>query len=83
MPVCASTGRGKTFDDHLQRTFDHELEFSYFDTAIQNFCDKHGLLILRWQQNHLKKKHIDPDAYFCITDSPPCRGTGLGLPICR
>jgi hypothetical protein len=57
---------GKTFDEHSERTLDHELEISYFHIAIQEHCDRHGL-ILTWRQADLKHG-IDPDAYFSIKD---------------
>jgi hypothetical protein len=56
----------KTFDEHSQRTLDHELEISFFHVALKTFCMKHGL-VLHWRQKDLKKT-IAPDAYFAITD---------------
>ena len=57
---------GKTFDEHSERTLDHELEISYFHMALQEFCDHRGL-VLRWKQSDLKHG-VNPDAYFSITD---------------
>jgi len=56
----------KTFDDHSQRTLDHELEISYFHIELKEFCQKNGLK-LYWQQADLKCT-IHLDAYFAITD---------------
>jgi hypothetical protein len=57
----------KTFDEHSERTLDHELEISFFHIALKKFCVKHGLE-LYWQQRDLKKKTVAPDAYFAILD---------------
>lgn len=57
----------KTFDEHSQRTLDHELEISFFHIALKRFCDTNGLH-LYWQQRDLKTKTIAPDALFAITD---------------
>ena len=59
-------GRLKTFDEHSQRTLDHELEISLFHIALKKFCAKHGLS-LYWQQDDLKCT-VNPDAMFTITD---------------
>jgi hypothetical protein len=70
--ACGLTDRGvaeyggKTFDEHSERTLDHELEISRFHIAIQELCDRHGLQ-LSWRQSDLKHG-VDPDAYFFITD---------------
>jgi len=58
---------GKTFDDHAERTLDHELEISYFHIPLKHLCQKCGWT-LYWQQADLKTKAIHPDAYFAITD---------------
>ena len=59
---------GKPFDDHSQRTLDHELEISFFHVALNRLCEKHENLRLYWQQKALKCT-INPDAYFAITDT--------------
>jgi Fe2+ or Zn2+ uptake regulation protein len=59
---------GKTFDDHAERTLDHELAISYFHMLVKGFCQQCGW-ILHWQQADLKTKTVHPDAYFGITDS--------------
>jgi hypothetical protein len=56
----------KTFDDHSQRTLDHELEISFFHIALKRFCVKNKLK-LYWQQSDLKCT-VSPDAMFAITD---------------
>lgn len=57
---------GKTFDEHSQRTLDHELEISFFHIALKKFCAE-KMLTLYWQQKDLKCT-VNPDAYFAITD---------------
>jgi hypothetical protein len=57
----------KTFDEHSQRTLDHELEISFFHAALKQFCHANGFE-LYWQQKGLKKKTVAPDTYFAITD---------------
>lgn len=57
----------KTFDEHSERTLDHELEISFFHIALKKFCVKHNLELF-WQQCDLKKKTVAPDAYFAICD---------------
>jgi DNA-binding transcriptional ArsR family regulator len=59
-------GRCKTFDDHSQRTLDHELEISMFHFALNGLC-KRKHLSLYWQQDDLKCK-VNPDAMFAITN---------------
>jgi len=59
-------GRMKTFDDHSQRTLDHELEISLFHIALKKLCAKRNLT-LYWQQDDLKCT-VNPDAMFAITD---------------
>src|SRR5712692_2362239 len=56
----------KTFDEHSQRTLDHELEVSFFHVALKYFCEVNGLS-LHWQQRDLKRT-VNPDALFAITD---------------
>jgi len=56
----------KTFDEHSQRTLDHELEVSFFHIALKKFCADENLK-LYWQQKDLKCT-VNPDAYFAITD---------------
>ena len=56
----------KTFDEHSQRTLDHELEISFFHIALKRFCEKNKLK-LYWQQSDLKCT-VSPDAMFGITD---------------
>jgi hypothetical protein len=65
----------KTFDEHSQRTLDHELEISWFHMALKNFALKHKLT-LYWQQADLKCT-ISPDAMFALTDptKPEEKGT--------
>jgi hypothetical protein len=65
LPFLALTA--KTFDEHSQRTLDHELEISFFHSALKKFCHANGFE-LHWQQKDLKKKTVAPDAYFAITD---------------
>jgi len=57
---------GKTFDDHSQRTLDHELEISFFHIALTKLCAERSFK-LYWQQRDLKCA-INPDAYFSISD---------------
>lgn len=59
-PLC------KTFDEHSQRTLDHELEISFFHIALKKFAAKNGLK-LYWQQSDLKHT-VSPDAMFALTD---------------
>jgi hypothetical protein len=56
----------KTFDEHSQRTLDHELEIASFHTALKTFCTANNLY-LHWQQKDLKKT-VNPDALFAITN---------------
>jgi hypothetical protein len=56
----------KTFDEHSQRTLDHELEISFFHIALKKFCEKNKLK-LHWEQSDLKCT-VSPDAMFAITD---------------
>jgi Replication-relaxation len=56
----------KTFDEHSQRTLDHELEISFFHIALKKFALKNGLK-LYWQQSDLKHT-VSPDAMFALTD---------------
>jgi DNA-binding transcriptional ArsR family regulator len=56
----------KTFDEHSQRTLDHELEISWFHMALKTFALKRNLT-LYWQQADLKCT-ISPDAMFALTD---------------
>jgi hypothetical protein len=58
--------KAKTFDEHSQRTLDHELEISFFHIALKRFCEKNNLK-LYWQQADLKCT-VSPDAMFAITD---------------
>lgn len=58
--------QAKTFDEHSQRTLDHELEISFFHIALKKMCAKHKLK-LYWQQSDLKHT-ISPDAMFALTD---------------
>jgi hypothetical protein len=60
-------GQPKTFDEHSERTLDHELEISYFHIALKKLCEENHLT-LYWQQKDLKCA-VNPDAYFAITDS--------------
>jgi hypothetical protein len=59
-PLC------KTFDEHSQRTLDHELEISSFHMALKRFAAKNNLE-LHWQQADLKCT-VSPDAMFALTD---------------
>jgi len=65
----------KTFDEHSQRTLDHELEISWFHMVLKKFALKHKLQ-LYWQQADLKCT-ISPDAMFALTDpaKPEDKGT--------
>lgn len=65
---CAAfyDGRSKTFDEHSQRTLDHELEISMFHFALKELC-KRKYLALYWQQDDLKCT-VNPDAMFAITN---------------
>lgn len=65
-PLC------KTFDDHSQRTLDHELEISYFHIALKNFATRNNLK-LDWQQSDLKHT-VSPDAMFGLTDPRKPKG---------
>jgi len=67
--------QAKTFDEHSQRTLDHELEISFFHIAIKRFCAINQLK-LYWQQSDLKHT-ISPDAMFAITnpDKPEGKNT--------
>lgn len=56
----------KTFDEHSQRTLDHELEISFFHIALKAFAEKHNLK-LYWRQADLKRT-VDPDALFALTN---------------
>jgi hypothetical protein len=60
------SGWGKTFDEHSERTLDHELGISFFHLSLQELCDRHAFT-LRWQQSDLKRG-INPDAYFSVTN---------------
>lgn len=62
---CAGHGC-KTFDEHSERTLDHELGISWFHIALKAFCERNNLH-LYWQQRDLKCS-INPDALFAITD---------------
>ena len=57
---------GKTFDEHSERTLDHELEISFFHLSLQELCDARAFM-LRWQQSDLKHG-VNPDAYFSVAD---------------
>jgi Fe2+ or Zn2+ uptake regulation protein len=57
---------GKTFDEHSERTLDHELGISFFHLSLRELCDNHGFM-LRWQQSGLKHG-VNPDAYFSVTN---------------
>jgi len=58
--------QAKTFDEHSQRTLDHELEISFFHIALKKMCAKHKLKLC-WRQSDLKHT-ISPDAMFALTD---------------
>jgi hypothetical protein len=55
---------GKTFDEHSERTLDHELAITDFHIATKHLCVSEGL-DLYWQQENLKRG-IHPDAYFSV-----------------
>lgn len=57
---------GKTFDEHSERTLDHELEISHFHIALQKLCDDQALKLL-WRQVDLKHG-VNPDAYFSLSN---------------
>lgn len=65
----------KTFDEHSQRTLDHELEISWFHMALKKFAIANNLT-LYWQQSDIKRT-VAPDALFAITDlaKPPGKNT--------
>lgn len=58
---------GKTFDEHSERTLDHELEISFFHIALKQMSGRNGLT-LYWQQSELKRG-IHPDALFALTNA--------------
>ncbi len=60
------SGWGKTFDEHSERTLDHELGISCFHLSLKGLCDRHALT-LHWQQSDLKHG-VNPDAYFSVTN---------------
>jgi hypothetical protein len=55
---------GKTFDEHSERTLDHELEISTFHIAL---IKAFPTLRITWHQANIKRG-VNPDAYFSITD---------------
>ncbi len=55
---------GKTFDEHSERTLDHELEISQFHIALIKAFPK---LRITWNQSNIKRG-VAPDAHFSITD---------------
>jgi hypothetical protein len=55
---------GKTFDEHSERTLDHELEISTFHMILNMVFPE---LTITWKQSNIKHG-INPDAYFSITD---------------
>lgn len=57
---------GKSFDEHSERTLDHEIAITDFHIGLRRLCDLHQLE-LYWLQKDLKRG-IHPDAYFAITD---------------
>ena len=57
---------GKTFDEHSERTLDHELGISLFHLSLQVLCDERGF-VLHWEQSDLKHG-VNPDAYFSVTN---------------
>ena len=56
---------GKTFDEHSERTVDHELAITQFHISLKKELPKKYLLT--WYQSNIKRT-INPDAYFSITD---------------
>src|ERR1019366_137931 len=56
---------GKTFDEHSERTVDHELAITQFHISLKKELPKKYLLT--WYQSNIKRG-IAPDAYFSITD---------------
>jgi len=64
--VDLSRHGAKTFDEHSERTLDHELGISRFHMALKRGCDARGLA-LHWRQTDLKHA-IHPDALAAITD---------------
>lgn len=60
------SGQGKTFDEHSERTLDHELGISFFHLSLQELCDRNQLTLC-WQQSDLKHG-VNPDAYFSVTN---------------
>jgi hypothetical protein len=58
---------GRLFDEHSERTLDHELEISLFHLDLKELCEKHGWH-LTWEQDSIDgKREINPDAFFAIT----------------
>jgi len=59
-------GEGKTFDEHSERTLEHELGISFFQLSLRELCDERGFA-LGWRQSDLKHG-VNPDAYFSLTN---------------
>jgi hypothetical protein len=59
-------GEGKTFDEHSERTLEHELGISFFHLSLQDLCDERGFT-LHWRQADLRHG-VNPDAYFALTN---------------
>lgn len=66
---------GKTFDEHSERTLDHELEITEFHIALARTFTGPRFNI-RWYQSNIKRC-VNPDVYFSITDYelPPEKNT--------
>jgi hypothetical protein len=56
----------KSFDEHSERTLDHELGVTSFHIGLKKLADERRLT-LYWQQRDLKRG-IHPDALFALTD---------------
>lgn len=67
----------RAFDEHSERTLDHELEISLFHIALKELCDKNGWTLTWYQDGLMKGRNINPDAFFAITkpDLPKDRNT--------
>lgn len=67
---------GKTFDEHSERTLDHELQITQFHLQLTRTF-KGPRYRVRWHQSNIKRGGVAPDAYFSITDTtlPPDKNT--------
>lgn len=58
---------GKTFDEHSERTLDHELKITEFHIALTHAFQQPRFRI-KWHQSNIKHG-VSPDAHFSITDT--------------